>query len=182
MANKWCKNQCCCTASSSCLIFHNFAKLSDHTWLLLIKDTPHLMGWPVRLICCIEIFSSNNILTIKHRHLAIDWMVLQLQSKGLETVQYHFFCFENLLVADLISPSTKSRQCTRFVGRSRYFWLCMCLKYFKMTYLLSLKKFTRKNIIIYRRKACIGEIWYLARIGRRPVQFTGLIYLYELWL
>ena len=70
-----------------------------------------------------------------------------------------------LLVADIISPSTKSRQCTHFEGRSRYFWLVMCLKYFKMNYLLSLKKIQRRNIRIYRRNASIGEIWYLARLG-----------------
>ena len=31
------------------------------------------------------------------------------------------------------------------------------------------KKFPRRDITIYRRNMCIGEIWYLAILGRRPV-------------
>ena len=81
----------------------------------------------------------------------------------------------HILVADLISPSTKSRQCTRFDNRSRYFLLVTCLIYFKMTYRLSLKKFMHRNITIYRQNVWIGKIWCLARLGPRPVIILVII-------
>ena len=45
-----------------------------------------------------------------------------------------------ILVTDLTSSSTKSRQCKHFDGISQYFWLVTRLKYFKLMYFLSLKK------------------------------------------
>ena len=40
-----------------------------------------------------------------------------------------------------------------------------------MTYFL-FKKFKRRNITIDSRNVRIGEIWYLARLGRRPVEVS----------
>ena len=38
-----------------------------------------------------------------------------------------------------------------------------------------------RNITIYRQNTCIGEIWYLARLGRRPVVFQKHILFCMLW-
>ena len=92
---------------------------------------------------------------------------------------HQFFCilhslYAPILVADLISPSTKSRQYTRFDGRLRYSWLVTCLKYFQND-VSSLKKIhaqeyhDRQSKRAHWRDLVLGEIRSATSVPRMDV-------------
>ena len=83
--------------------------------------------------------------------------------------RYIYEIILTLLVADLISPSTKSCQCTCFDSRSWYFCMGFFLKKEDTSFWNISDTWQATNIAIYCQNGCIGEIWYLARLGRQPV-------------
>ena len=76
---------------------------------------------------------------------------------------------ENILVAYLILPSTKSRQSTLFDGGSEYFYACFFFKKEDTSFWNISDTWQARNIAIYRLNSCIGEIWYSTRLGQQPV-------------